>query len=114
MRTSNALDSLLIWTRHMNDITMHSEFIPQGCTGVHKSKPAVTLGAGAIWIQAYDAVTTKGGRYVQGGGCTTLGVAGLIQSGGFGSISKQRRMAAAGVLEDEAGPADSPQRISTA
>ncbi|HWY59372.1 MAG TPA: FAD-binding protein, partial [Terriglobales bacterium] len=85
--TSNAPDSLLIWTMHMNDITMHSEFIPQGCAGVHKSEPAVTLGAGAIWMQAYDAVTTKGGRYVQGGGCTTVGVAGLIQSGGFGSFS---------------------------
>src|SRR5579864_79283 len=56
--TSSAPDSLLIWTRHMNDITMHSEFIPQGCKGVLKSEPAVTLGAGAIWMQAYDAVTT--------------------------------------------------------
>ena len=36
----------------------------------------------------YDAVTTKGGGYVQGGGCMTVGVAGLIQSGGFGSFSK--------------------------
>ena len=29
--TSNAPDSLLIWTRHMNDITMHIAFVPQGC-----------------------------------------------------------------------------------
>ena len=28
------------------------------------------------------------GRYVQGGGCTTVGVAGLVQGGGFGSFSK--------------------------
>ena len=33
-------------------------------------------------------MTTKGGRYVQGGGCLTVGVAGLIQGGGFGSFSK--------------------------
>ena len=39
-------------------------------------------------MHTYNAVTTKGGRYVQGGGCTTVGVAGLIQSGGFGSFSK--------------------------
>src|SRR5271167_1530436 len=82
--TSNAPDSLLIWTRHMNDITMHADFIAQGCNGAHAPQPAVTLGAGTIWMQAYDAVTTKGGRYVQGGGCTTVGAAGLIQSGGFG------------------------------
>jgi FAD/FMN-containing dehydrogenase len=112
--TSNAPDSLLIWTRHMNDITMHSEFIPQGCTGVHKSEPAVTLGAGAIWIQAYDAVTTKGGRYVQGGGCTTVGVAGLIQSGGFGSFSKHYGLAAAGLLEAEVVTADGQIRIANA
>jgi hypothetical protein len=31
---------------------------------------------------------TTAGRYVQGGGCTTVGVAGLVQGGGFGSFSK--------------------------
>jgi hypothetical protein len=51
-----------------------------------------------MWIDAYDAVTTKAGRYVQGGGCTTVGVAGLIQSGGFGSFSNKFGMAAAGLL----------------
>ena len=30
--TSNAADSLLVWTRHMNDITLHDAFVPQGCT----------------------------------------------------------------------------------
>ncbi len=30
----------------------------------------------------------KGGRYVQGGGCLTVGVAGLVLGGGFGSLSK--------------------------
>lgn len=29
--TSNAPDSLLIWTRHMHDITMQQDFVPQGC-----------------------------------------------------------------------------------
>src|SRR6202522_1539593 len=49
--TSNAPDSLLIWTRHMNDIAMHPAFVPQGCDGAHP-QPAVTVGAGAIWMQA--------------------------------------------------------------
>jgi FAD/FMN-containing dehydrogenase len=110
--TSNAPDSLLVWTRHMNDITMHAPFAPQGCGGAQKLEPAVTLGAGAIWIQAYEAVTTKGGRYVQGGGCTTVGVAGLIQSGGFGSFSKHYGMAAAGLLEAEVVTADGQIRIA--
>src|SRR6202451_4435935 len=31
--TSNAPDSLLIWTRHMHEITMHPAFAPQGRGG---------------------------------------------------------------------------------
>ena len=31
--TSNAPDSLLIWTRRMNAITLHDAFVPQGCAG---------------------------------------------------------------------------------
>lgn len=112
--TSNAPDSLLIWTRHMHDVVMHDSFVPQGCQGKQAAQRAVTCGAGAIWMQAYDAVTTKGGAYVQGGGCTTVGVAGLIQSGGFGSFSKHYGTAAAGLLEAEVVTADGQVRIANA
>lgn len=110
--TSNAPDSLLVWTRHMNDITTQAAFLPQGCERGHASQPAVTIGAGAIWIHAYDAVTTHGNAYVQGGGCTTVGVGGLIQSGGFGSFSKHYGLAAAGLLEAEVVTADGKIRIA--
>ena len=112
--TSNAGDSLLVWTRHMHDIAMHQNFVPQGCDAKHAPQRAVTLGSGAIWMQAYDAVTTKGGAYVQGGGCTTVGVAGLVQSGGFGSFSKHYGTAAAGLLEAEVVTADGKVRIANA
>ncbi len=112
--TSNAPDSLLVWTRHMNDITMHDAFVSQGCEGKQAPQPAVTVGAGVIWLHAYDAVTTKAGRYVQGGGCTTVGVAGLIQSGGFGSFSKHYGLAAAGLLEAEVVTADGKIRVANA
>jgi FAD/FMN-containing dehydrogenase len=102
--TSNSSDSLLIWTRRMNAITLHDAFVAKGCS--HDPHAAVTIEAGAIWGQAYNAVTTKAGRYVQGGGCMTVGVAGLIQSGGFGSFSKAFGMAAAGLLEAEVVTAD--------
>jgi hypothetical protein len=112
--TSNAPDSLLIWMRHMHDVTMEPSFVPHGCGATHAPQRAVTIGAGAIWLQAYDAVTTKGGGYVQGGGCTTVGVAGLIQSGGFGSFSKHYGVAAAGLLEAEVVTADGKVRIANA
>jgi len=112
--TSNAADSLLIWTRAMNSITMHDAFVPQGCDGRQAPQPAVTVEAGAIWMHTYDAVTTKAGRYVQGGGCGTVGVAGLVQSGGFGSFSKNYGTAAAGLLEAEIVTADGVVRIANA
>jgi FAD/FMN-containing dehydrogenase len=110
--TSNAPDSLLIWTRHMHDIAMHDGFVPQGCEHAMKPQRAATLGAGAIWMQAYQAVTTQGGKYVQGGGCTTVGVAGLIQGGGFGSNSKHYGMAAGSLLQAEVVTADGTIRIA--
>jgi FAD/FMN-containing dehydrogenase len=112
--TSNAPDSLLIWTRHMNDIAMHTAFVPLGCERTLQPQPAVTLGAGTIGMQAYDTVTTKSGKYVQGGGCTTVGLAGLIQSGGFGSCSKHYGTAAGSLLEAEVVTADGKIRIANA
>src|SRR5262245_4139593 len=65
------------------------------------------------WPSA-DAVTTRGGRYVQGGECTTVGVAGLIQSGGFGNFSKCYDLAAAGLLEATIVTTDGTVRIANA
>ncbi len=112
--TSNAADSLLIWTRQMDAITVHDAFVGTGCEGQYEPQPAVTVEAGAIWGRVYDAVTTTAGRYVQGGGCLTVGVAGLIQSGGFGSFSKAYGMAAASLLEAEIVTADGVARIANA
>lgn len=112
--TSNAPDSLLVWTRAMHDVAMQEKFTPQGCEGKLMPQRAATCGSGTIWMQAYDAVTTKAGAYVQGGGCTTVGVAGLVQSGGFGSFSKHYGTAAAGLLEAEVVTADGKIRIANA
>jgi FAD/FMN-containing dehydrogenase len=112
--TSCAPESLLVWTREMNAISLHEAFVPQGCEEIQGPQPAVSVGAGALWLAVYEAVTTRGGRYVQGGGCTTVGVAGLIQSGGFGSFSKTYGLAAAGLLEAEIVTADGLVRIANA
>lgn len=112
--TSSAPDSLLVWTRAMHDIKLHASFVPEGCKGKIAPQPAVTVGSGAIWRQVYDAVTTQAGRYVQGGGCLTVGVAGLVQSGGFGSFSKNFGSAAAGLLEAEVVTADGTVRTANA
>jgi FAD/FMN-containing dehydrogenase len=108
--TSNAPDSLLIWTHPMRKITLHDHFVGKGCQGFEAPSPAVTIEAGAIWMDIYEAVTTRAGRYVQGGGCTTVGVAGLVQSGGFGTFSKRYGTAAASLLEADIVTADGKLR----
>lgn len=110
---SNAADSLLIWTQPMDSVTLHDAFVPQGCAA-SAARPAVSVGAGAIWMRTYNAVTTGAGRYVQGGGCATVGVAGLVQGGGFGSWSKNYGTGAGNLLEAEVVTADGVARIANA
>jgi FAD/FMN-containing dehydrogenase len=110
---SNAPGSLLVWTRpNLGAITLHDRFVPRGAAGLVTPEAAVSVGAGAIWLEAYGAVTTRGGRYVQGGGCTTVGVAGLVLGGGFGSFSKGFGTAAANLLEAEVVTADGAVRTA--
>lgn len=111
--TSNAPDSLLVWPRAMSAVELHDAFVPRGGRQ-EQAMPAVSIGAGAMWIDAYTAVTTRAGRYVQGGGCTTVGVPGLVQGGGFGNFSKRYGTAAASLLEAEIVTADGQVRIANA
>src|SRR5699024_8086031 len=37
-------DSLLIWTRKMNDVTLHDVFVPHDCSGTLTAQPAVSIG----------------------------------------------------------------------
>ena len=112
--TSNAPDSLMVWTRAMNRITLHDAFVGQDCEGHQAPTHAATIEPGAIWLQAYNEVTTKAGRYVQGGGCATVGVVGLVLGGGFGSYSKNFGTAAASLLEAEVVTADGAVRVANA
>ncbi len=111
--TSNAAHSLLVWTRPMKRVQLHQAFVGQGCEGTPPTR-AVSVGAGALWSQVYDAVTTQGGGYVQGGGCMTVGVAGLVQSGGFGSFSKAFGTASGNLIEAEVVTADGAVRVANA
>jgi len=109
--TSNAPDSLMIRTQLMDQIVMHDGFVAQGCGGTPQR--AVSVGTGNIWLKVYAAVT-KAGRYVQGGGCCTVNVGGLLTGGGFGSFSKRYGLAAASLLEAEVVTADGQVRIAKA
>jgi FAD/FMN-containing dehydrogenase len=103
---SNRAGSILIWTRRLRTIEMHDAFRPQGAPADADGVPAVSVGAGCLWGEVYRKVSVEHGRYVQGGGCLTVGVAGFVQGGGFGSLSKQFGTGAANLLEAEIVTAD--------
>lgn len=110
---SNAPDSLLVWTHAMRDIALHDAFVARGCSGA--GAPAVSVGAGTRWLEAYKEVTVKAKRYVQGGGCTSVGAAGgFTQGGGFGSWSKKYGTAAGNMLEAEVVTANGEVVIANA
>jgi len=98
---SSAPGSLLVWTHRMREITVHDAFTPAGAGGGEPGVPAVTVGAGTRWLEAYQALAGHG-RYIQGGGCTSVGAAGgFTQGGGFGHFSRRYGTAAGNVLEAE-------------
>lgn len=102
---SNAADSLLVWTRAMDEVQLHETFRGVDWPAHAEAVPAVSIGAGALWGRVYRTVSAAG-RYVQGGGCLTVGVAGFVQGGGFGSLSKTFGTGAANLLEAEVVTAD--------
>jgi FAD/FMN-containing dehydrogenase len=112
---SNAADSLLVWTHEMRKVTSIDSFVGNGCPASQPGVPAVTVEAGSRWLDAYQEVTVKNHRYVQGGGCTTVGAAGgFLQGGGFGSWSKQYGTAASNMLEAHVVTADGRLLIANA
>lgn len=98
---SNRAGSLLIWTHRLRHIELHDAFRPAGAPPGSPAEPAVSLGAGCLWGEVYRKVAVEHGRYVQGGGCLTVGVAGLVLGGGFGSLSRQFGTGAANLIEAE-------------
>lgn len=108
---SNRAGSLLVWTHRLRGIEMHDAFRADGAPADVASAPAVSVGAGTLWGEVYRKVAVEHGRYVQGGGCLTVGTAGFVQGGGFGSLSKQFGTGAANLLEAEIVTADGQVRI---
>jgi FAD/FMN-containing dehydrogenase len=99
---SNAPNSLLVWTHKMRKITYHEKFLPQNCGVEQTVEKAFTVEAGVRWLDTYKEIMVKHQRYVQGGGCTTVGAAGgFLQGGGFSGWSKKFGTSAANLVEAE-------------
>jgi FAD/FMN-containing dehydrogenase len=74
--------ALELFTQNLKDLTTHNNFIPKGAPKGTKGVPAMTMGAGVDWMQAYNAAeainrTIAGGLAPVG----TVGAAGGWQLG---------------------------------
>jgi len=111
---SSAPRSMLLWTHQMRRISVQDAFVPAGCPASTPASPAITVEAGVRWLEAYQAAG-KHGRYVPGGGCTSVGAAGgFLQGGGFGPWSNAYGISAAGLLEAQVVTADGVLRFANA
>jgi hypothetical protein len=102
-------DSLLVWTRKMNAITLHDASSPTVAWEVPPAQRSRAVRA--IWMHTYDAVTTRGGQYVKGGGCHG-GRGGWCRAAGWQLLQALRQPAAR--LEAEVVTADGRSVVNAA
>lgn len=101
---SSAPNSFQINTSRLKGIKYTDEFIPIGARA--SSGPAVTIGAGVLAGELYNA-TAEGGHTVVAGACSTVGVAGgFIQGGGISILSPLRGLSSDNALQFEVITAD--------
>ncbi|KAF9072912.1 hypothetical protein BDP27DRAFT_1319624 [Rhodocollybia butyracea] len=82
---SSAPNALALWTHNLKDISYDSEFVPEGCS---TPSPAVTLGAGVQWKDAYAFAENHNITLVEVWSDSTVGAAGgWLQGGGHSMLS---------------------------
>ncbi|KAF9076926.1 FAD-binding domain-containing protein [Rhodocollybia butyracea] len=76
--------SLALWTRHLEQISYNASFIPEG--GSH-SFPAMTIGAGVPWQDAYSFADANNVTIVGGYDQTVGASGGWVMGGGHSDLS---------------------------
>lgn len=95
---STCPDGVVIATHLMRNVVLGDSHPTDG--GATYVGPVAQLQVGARWIDAYGELDPRN-LYIQGGGCTTVGVAGFTLGGGFGSFSRRFGTSAGNLLEAE-------------
>jgi FAD/FMN-containing dehydrogenase len=108
-------DSLLVWTRRMAAVTLHDAFV---AAGLRRPRRAGARGLGrrrrALVAGLRRGDDRRAAATSRAAAACRSGVAGLVQSGGFGSFSKAWGLASGSLLEAEVVTADGAVRIANA
>ncbi|ORX94762.1 FAD-binding domain-containing protein [Basidiobolus meristosporus CBS 931.73] len=97
--------SLNIWTHHLDRISFHYSFIPEGFDS-GASSPAVSLGPGIQWKSVYETAEAHGVNVI-GGASPSVGAAGgYCQGGGHSPLSVQYGLCVDNALQYKVVTAD--------
>jgi len=107
--------AFMIWTHHLKNITYDANFIPDGGSN-NETVPALTVGAGVQWREAYAAAADHQ-RFVVGGISTGMSVGaagGWIMGGGHSAFSAKYGLGVDNALQFTIVKADGEHVIANA
>ncbi|EAU86306.2 FAD binding domain-containing protein [Coprinopsis cinerea okayama7 len=102
---SSAPGSLVLWTHNLKQTSYASDFRPHGCAAA-QTQPAVTLGAGVQWAEAY-AFAEQHNITLVGGADPAVGA-----GGGHGALSNTMGLGVDRVLQYKVMTPDGKLRIA--
>jgi FAD/FMN-containing dehydrogenase len=91
---STAKNSLLLWTRHFQDITFHDSFV----VGGKDMGSAVTVGSGVGLHTLYEATKSQSKIFVGGTAASVVQAGGYVQGAGHSTLSPLFGLAADNAL----------------
>ncbi|KAE9409751.1 FAD-binding domain-containing protein [Gymnopus androsaceus JB14] len=108
---SSMIGSLALWTRNLNHLSYNASFVPDGGS---ESYPAMTVGAGVPWVDAY-AFADSNNLTIVGGYAETVGASGgWIMGGGHSVLSPVLGLGIDRVLEFKLVTPDGEYRTASA
>ncbi|KAG0208395.1 hypothetical protein BGX28_000613 [Mortierella sp. GBA30] len=104
--------SLSLWVHSMKDIEFNDHFVPDGTTDNTTGFPAIILGAGVLWKDAYKAADAHNVTVVGGAEATVGASGGYCQGGGHGLLSPLYGLCVDNVLQYKVVTADAQVKIA--
>ncbi|KAF9034095.1 hypothetical protein BJ165DRAFT_746484 [Panaeolus papilionaceus] len=101
---SAGIGSLALWTHHLNQLQFKSAFVPEKCSA--KPVTAITMGAGAEFIDIYAFATQNNVTFVGGADPSVGASGGWVMGAGHGALSPVLGLGVDRILEFKIVTAD--------
>ncbi|KAF9011630.1 FAD-binding domain-containing protein [Hymenopellis radicata] len=111
---SSAPATLGLWTHNLKQISYSAEFIPEGCSDTPASTPAVTIGAGVQWYEAYAFAEANNITLVGGTDRSVGASGGWLMGGGHSLLSNTMGLGVDRVVQFKVVTPDGQYRTANA